>query len=272
MSAAPPASKRRLSAVDLALIDRFLDALWLEHGLSQNTLDAYRNDLMQLAQWQAMNGKRLLDLTRECFMRYLAYVPQQGKSARSSARMLSSVKRLFRYLTREGELETDPTALIDTPRYSKPLPSSLTESDTEALLNAPDTSKAQGMRDQAMLETLYASGLRVSELIGLQLSQLNLTDGLVRVVGKGNKERLVPLGENALFSVQRYLTMARPELLRERQSDAVFVSNRGQAMTRQTFWHLIKRYVVSAGINKKVSPHTLRHARSEEHTSELQSH
>ena len=249
-----------LGDADRTLIERFIDALWVENGLSQNTLCAYRSDLGQLAIWQQSNKGELPSLTREHLLRYLAHVQQSGKSPRSCARMLSSVKRLFQYLIREGELEVDPTAQIDSPRYMKPLPSSLTESDTEALLDAPDTSKAHGLRDQAMLETLYASGLRVSELIGLQLSQLNLNDGLVRVVGKGNKERLVPLGENAILSVQQYMTTARPELLKQRQSDAVFVSNRGQAMTRQTFWHLIKRYVVRAGINKEVSPHTLRHA------------
>jgi len=234
--------------------------LWVENGLSKNTLSAYRSDLSQLALWQKKNNSELFGLTREHLLRYLSHAQQQGKSSRSSARMLSSVKRLFQYLIRESELESDPTAQIDSPRYMKPLPSSLTESDTDALLNAPNTNTAQGLRDQAMLETLYASGLRVSELIGLQLSQLNLTDGLVRVVGKGNKERLVPLGEQAILSLQQYLAEARPELLRQRQSDAVFVSNRGRAMVRQTFWHLIKRYVVSAGINKVVSPHTLRHA------------
>lgn len=245
---------------DQALIERFLDALWVENGLSKNTLSAYRSDLSQLALWQQKNKRALFGLTREHLLRYLSHVQQQGKSSRSSARMLSSVKRLFQYLIREGELESDPTTQIDSPRYMKPLPSSLTESDIDVLLNAPDINTAQGLRDQAMLETLYASGLRVSELIGLQLSQLNLTDGLVRVVGKGNKERLVPLGENAILSLQQYLAEARPELLRQRQSDAVFVSNRGQAMVRQTFWYLIKRYVMSAGINKVVSPHTLRHA------------
>ncbi|MBL1293953.1 MAG: site-specific tyrosine recombinase XerD [Thiotrichales bacterium] len=246
---------------DQVLVERFLDVLWVENGLSKNTLSAYRSDLSQLALWQKKNNKmRLFDLKREHLLRYLAHIQQQGKSSRTNARLLSSVKRLFQYLIRENELAVDPTAQIDSPRYMKALPSSLTESETEALLNAPDGDNAQGQRDQAMLETLYASGLRVSELIGLQLSQLNLNEGLVRVVGKGDKERLVPLGENAILSVQHYLTNARPELLKGRQSDAVFVSNRGQGMTRQTFWYLIKRYVIIAGINKPVSPHTLRHA------------
>ena len=253
-------SKASLDAADLALIERFLDVLWVEHGLSQNTLAAYRNDLSQLAKWLNKNKVQLIALTREQMMRYLAYVQQQGKSSRSSARLLTSVKRLYQYLIREGELSADPTAQIDSPRFMKPLPSSLTESDTEALLNAPNTDTSQGLRDMAMLETLYASGLRVSELVGLELSQLNLQEGLVRVVGKGNKERLVPLGENAIESLSQYLKDARPDLLRSRQCDAVFVSNRGQAMTRQTFWHMIKRYVIRAGINKTVSPHTLRHA------------
>lgn len=245
---------------DISLIERFLDALWVESGLSRNTLSAYRNDLSQLALWLNKNESRLIGLSREQLMRYISYVQRQGKSARSSARMLSSIKRLYQYLIREGDLTVDPSARVDTPRFKKPLPASLTESDTEALLGAPDISTAQGQRDQAMLETLYASGLRVSELVGLQLPQLDLHQGLVRVIGKGNKERLVPLGENAVQSLQHYLSRARPELLQQRQSDAVFVSNRGQAMTRQTFWHLIKRYVVRAGIGKTVSPHTLRHA------------
>ncbi len=245
---------------DLSLIERFLDALWVENGLSQNTLSAYRSDLQKLAIWLKRNNMQLLALNREKMMRYLSYVQKQGKSARSAARMLSSIKRLYQYLIREGEIAVDPIAQIDSPKFFKPLPSSLTESDTEALLNAPDTSTAQGLRDFAMLETLYASGLRVSELVGLELSQLNLREGLVRVTGKGNKERLVPLGENAIAALQQYLAVARTELLNDRLTDAVFVSNRGRAMTRQTFWYLIKRYVVQAGINKVVSPHTLRHA------------
>ena len=254
-------SESAMDGDDQVLVERFLDVLWVENGLSKNTLSAYRSDLSQLALWQKKNNKmRLFDLKREHLLRYLAHIQQQGKSSRTNARLLSSVKRLFQYLIRENELAVDPTAQIDSPRYMKALPSSLTESETEALLNAPDGDNAQGQRDQAMLETLYASGLRVSELIGLQLSQLNLNEGLVRVVGKGDKERLVPLGENAILSVQHYLTNARPELLKGRQSDAVFVSNRGQGMTRQTFWYLIKRYVIIAGINKPVSPHTLRHA------------
>ncbi len=253
-------SESAMDGDDQVLVERFLDVLWVENGLSKNTLSAYRSDLSQLALWQKKNHRKLFDLKREHLLRYLAHVQQQGKSSRTNARLLSSVKRLFQYLIRENELAVDPTAQIDSPRYMKALPSSLTESDTEALLNAPDVDNAQGQRDQAMLETLYASGLRVSELIGLQLSQLNLNEGLVRVVGKGDKERLVPLGENAILSVQHYLTNARPELLKGRQSDAVFVSNRGQGMTRQTFWYLIKRYVITAGINKPVSPHTLRHA------------
>lgn len=253
-------AKRPVGPADLALIERFLDALWMENGLSANTLDAYRNDLVQLAGWQSNQGRTLRNLTREHLLSYLGHLQRLRRSPRSCARLLTSIKRLFHYLIREGEIAGDPTAQVETPRFIKPLPASLSESETEALLTAPDTATLQGARDQAMLETLYATGLRVSELVGLQLSQVNLRDGLVRIVGKGDKERLVPLGEDALASLHYYLSHVRPELLQGRQCDAMFVSNRAHALTRQAFWHVIKRYVVLAGVNKDVSPHSLRHA------------
>ena len=236
---------------------RFLDSLWLEQGLSDNTLAAYRRDLQGLQAWLARRGVRLAAARRE---HLLAYLGQRQASSRSLARFLSSARRFYRYLLSQGLRQDDPTRLIDSPKLGRPLPASLSERQVEALLAAPDVGSERGLRDRAMLELLYATGLRVSELTGLRLDQVNPRQGVVRVVGKGSKERLVPLGDEAWHWLERYLRQARPVLLGARRSDDLFITAHGKAMTRQAFWQLIKRHARNAGIETGLSPHTLRHA------------
>ncbi len=241
-----------------ALVERFLDALWLESGLSRNTLTAYRSDLEGFLAWSRMPPDAV---SRPQVQAYLAECVSNGARPRTTARLLSSLRRFYHYLLREELITQDPTAQLDAPRLGRSLPKSLTEEQVEKLLQAPDTSAALGLRDRAMLETLYATGLRVSELIALDLSRVNLQAGVVRVTGKGNKERLVPLGEESIEWLQRYLGTARAELLhKSAATDVLFPTTRGAAMTRQAFWHNIKRYARAAGIGVPLSPHTLRHA------------
>lgn len=242
-----------------AVIDQFLDALWLERGLSENTLSAYRSDLYSYAGWlESFASRDLLQSRPEDILAYLATLT--GKSSRTSARRLSSLRRFFQYLAREGRIGHDPCARIAAPRIGRPLPKSLTEEEVESLLDAPDTTTAVGQRDRAMLEVLYATGLRVSELVGLQLGQVNLRQGVLRVIGKGNKERLVPLGEEASDWVEKFIRQGRAELLQGLPADVLFPSRRGRMMARQTFWHAIKRHALRAGISKTLSPHVVRHA------------
>jgi len=241
-------------------IDRFADALWLESGLSENTLAAYRRDLAALARHQRTRNRTLAQATREDLQSHLGERFTQGLRASSSARALSALRRFYRFLLREGEIEIDPSLDIASPKLGKPLPKSLSESDVDRLLDAPDAKQPLGRRDRAMLETLYATGLRVSELVELRLNELRVNPGVVQIVGKGGKERLVPLGESAIEAVEAYLKTARPDLLNSRISDYVFVTRRGTGMTRQAFWQLIKRYAKVAGIKTALSPHTLRHA------------
>jgi integrase/recombinase XerD len=244
-----------------ALLDEFCDALWLEDGLSRNSLDSYRRDLRLFAEWlEQSRHKSLLEAGQSDLLAYLAKRFQARIKPRSAARLLSSLKRFYRYLQREGRIAVDPSLEIEAPKLPRGLPGVLTEDDVQSLILAPDVQTALGLRDRAMLETLYASGLRVSELVSLTLSQLNQDAGVLRVLGKGAKERLVPVGEEALDWIRRYLAQARSELLAGRACSALFVTSRAQAMTRQAFWGLIKRYAVAAGIHKHVSPHTLRHA------------
>lgn len=244
-----------------AIIEQFLDAIWMEQGLSENTLQAYCTDLNGFYSWLVANGNvTLLQVQRDHVHNYLAKRVSQNSSPRSTARLLSSLKRFYRWLLREKRLEFDPTALIEAPRTGRPLPKSLSEQEVEALLKAPDINTPLGLRDRAMLEILYASGLRVSELIGLQPSQLNLKQGVVRVMGKGSKERLVPLGEEALQWLESYLQQSRTNLLKGELSDYLFITQRRKPMTRQAFWYMVKRYALAAGITKAISPHTLRHA------------
>lgn len=243
------------------LIDEFCDALWLEDGLARNTLESYRRDLVQFGAWLlARHGRSLLAASHADLLSFLAHQVQRRAKATTTSRELSSLKRFYRFALRQGKITADPTLNIDSPKLPRGLPKSLTEQDVESLLAAPRVEEALGVRDRAMLETLYASGLRVSELVTLKLSQVSQDMGVVRVIGKGSKERLVPLGEEALAWIGRYLREARPALLGPRASEDLFVTARGEGMTRQAFWYLIKRYAAQAGLNKPLSPHTLRHA------------
>ena len=243
-----------------ALLERFLDTLWMEHGLSDHTLAAYSADLKGLAVFLRGHARTLTTAERADLLGYLTQRVKAGARPRSTARLLSSLRRFYQYLVREACLKSDPSAQIDAPKLGRPLPKSLTEEEVEALLQAPDVSQLLGLRDRAMLELLYASGLRVSELIELPIARLNLRQGVLRVVGKGDKERMVPMGEEAAEWVDRYLEQARSALLQERMCDALFVTQRGGGMTRQAFWYLIKRYARQAGITAALSPHGLRHS------------
>lgn len=245
---------------DRPLIDQFCDCLWLEDGLSKNTLEAYRRDLEQFELWLKPQKYELCHAQSQDLQMYLAYLFKKRISARTSSRVLSSLKRFYQYLIRERIIEKDPTLHIDAPKLPISLPKSLTETDVENLLNAPDVTTPLGLRDRAMLETLYASGLRVSELVELKVLQINLQMGVVKLMGKGAKERLVPLGEEAVDWIKRYLETARTNILSAKVTDAVFVTGRGSAMTRQMFWQLIKKYALTSGIKQAISPHTLRHA------------
>lgn len=250
-----------MKGFDAESIDEFCDALWLEDGLSRNTLDGYRRDIKQFALWLQQRHAKVLHAAGESDIQsYLAHRYRQKARATSAARLLSSLKRYYRHALREGVIALDPTLNIQSPKMPRALPKTLTEEHVERLIAAPDVEAAVGLRDRAMLETLYATGLRVSELVTLQTAQLSADMGLVRVLGKGAKERLVPLGEEALFWVRRYLGESRPALLRGRVAEDLFVTARGAAMTRQAFWQLIKRYAAQAGVMTGVSPHTLRHA------------
>ncbi len=242
-------------------LDEFCDALWLEDGLSRNTLASYRLDLTQFAGWlDTARSKVLLAADHRDLLDYLAHRVAGKSKATSTSRLLSSLKRFYQYALRQGAIKADPSLNIDSPKLPRGLPKTLTEADVEALLGAPDVADPLGLRDRAMLETLYASGLRVSELVTLQVAQVSQDMGVVRVVGKGAKERLVPLGEEALNWIKRYLQEGRPHLLGQRSADAMFVTTRGAAMTRQSFWYLLKRHAAQAGLHKPMSPHTLRHA------------
>ncbi len=232
----------------------------MEQGLSVNTLTAYRADLIGLAIWLRQGGGNLVGAERQDLAEYLAHRMEQGARMRSIARQLSALRHFYRHQVREGRLENDPTAQIDSPKLGRGLPHTLTEADVDRLLAAPDTQTILGVRDRTMLEVLYACGLRVSELIRLTLTQVNLRSGCLRIIGKGAKERLVPVGEQALEWLQKYTRTVRPALLESQLSEDLFVTRRGQAMTRQAFWYLIKRYAFQADISKPLSPHTLRHA------------
>ena len=253
---------KALSEANSRLLDRFADGLWLNDGLARNTLESYRRDVAQFAAWlDAAHGKALLEAQAADLQRHLAWqVETKRAAARSTGRLVSSLKRFFQFAVREGLRKDDPAADLDSPKLPRSLPRSLSEAQVESLLGAPDVSTAQGVRDRAMLETLYASGLRVSELVGLKTVQVSLDMNVVRVLGKGAKERLTPLGEEAAAWIDRYQRDARPELLAGRKSDALFVTARGGPMTRQAFWGLVKRHAAVAGIRGAISPHTLRHA------------
>lgn len=246
-------------AADRKLLLEFADMLLIERGLSENTLAAYRSDLMSFARWLAERGDDLLSANRDDVHACLGARVADGRSARSAARFLSALRRFYAWCQRERRISEDPTRLVAAPSLGRPLPMSLTESEVQRLLAAPDTTTVIGLRDRAMLEMVYGCGLRVSELISLSVDQVNRQQGVVRLFGKGNKERLVPLGEHALGWLERYEDEARPELLSGR-SESLFLSRRGQAMTRQSFWYRVKAHSRRAGVSENLSPHSLRHA------------
>ena len=252
-------SEHILSPLDAAELDTFIDHLWLEDGLSKNTLESYRLDLTSFALWLTRQNKQLLNVDQADIQQYLAIRFPQSKP-RSISRLIASLRRFYRFLLRENKISKDPTLQIESPKLPRSLPKSLNEDEVVALLNAPNLEEPAGKRDRAMLELLYACGLRVSELVGIKVTEVSVNDGVVRVTGKGSKTRLVPMGEDAADWIARYLSEARSAILQKRLCDALFVTNRGEAMTRQAFWYLIKRYSLLAGITKHISPHVLRHA------------
>ena len=250
--------------VNSGQLDTFIDHLWLEDGLSKNTLESYRADLSQFNVWLAKQKSHLLaatllEATQADIQQYLAVKFPQSKP-RSISRLIASMRRFYRYALRESLIKTDPTLQIESPKLPRSLPKSLNEKEVEDLLNAPDINQPIGLRDRAMLELLYASGLRVSELVTVKVNEVSTQDGVVRVTGKGSKTRLVPMGEEAADWIDQYLKTARPKILDGQMTDAMFATTRGDAMTRQAFWYLIKRYAIVAGISKHMSPHVLRHA------------
>jgi integrase/recombinase XerD len=249
-----------MAAASAALIDRFVDALWVEDGLAKLTLSAYRRDLGLLAEWMAAQDGRALDAARESDL--LGYIAARHAASRATSanRRLSTFRRFFRWAVRERLVDADPTVRMVAARQPLRVPKSLSEAQVEALLGAPDVDTALGLRDRAMLELMYASGLRVSELVGLKSVHLSLSDGALRVMGKGSRERLVPFGAEAHAWLQRWMAAPRAEVLGRRSSDALFVTARGGAMTRQMFWKLVRKYAVRAGVTAPLSPHVLRHA------------
>lgn len=263
-SATAPKRKKATPAPDS--VQLFIDALWLEDGLSKNTQLAYKQDIVAFARWRAgTDDSRQMDMVVNRadgadISAYMNHLFASGRSSRSSARVLSSLRRFFRWQVQRGLRTDDPSSVIDMPQPIRSLPSSLSEAQVEALLEAPDTATAEGLRDRAMLELLYATGLRVSELVGLQTAQLLTGQEVLRVVGKGNKERLLPVGDEALAWMQRYLAGAREDILDSRPSRYLFPTRRSEVMRRESFWHLIKRYGKQAAIHQPLSPHTLRHA------------
>ena len=245
------------------LLEQFIDHLWMENSLSENTLAAYRSDLAGFSLWLSHQGLVFCTANTRSIQDYLNQQHQTGQKTRSAARLLSSLRRFYGFLLREHKIKDNPTKLLESPKGEQSIPSTLNETQVEWLLDTPDISDDLGLRDRAMLELLYATGLRVTELVNLQLSQLSLEPGVIRVIGKGDKERLVPVGEVALEWIARYLKQARPILMpvQSKPTNAVFVTKRGQAMSRQAFWYMIKRHGQKAGIAaNNLSPHTLRHA------------
>ncbi|EGR2185153.1 site-specific tyrosine recombinase XerD [Vibrio parahaemolyticus] len=246
---------------DFALVEQFLDAMWMERGLSENTLASYRNDLMKLLTWMERHRYRLDFISLSGLQEYQTYLVDLDYKQTSRARMLSAIRRLFQYLHREKVRADDPSALLVSPKLPQRLPKDISEEQVDALLDAPDPNDPVELRDKAMLELLYATGLRVTELVSLTMENISLRQGVVRVTGKGGKERLVPMGENAIDWIETFIQQGRPALLGDTSSDVVFPSKRARQMTRQTFWHRIKYYAVIAGIDTdQLSPHVLRHA------------
>ena len=242
------------------LVDQFLDAVWMERGLSKNTLGAYRADLITLARSLAESGKSIDSAKKPDLLDFIARRVESGAKPRSTARQISSFRRFFRYIQREGSCSNDPTADIEMPRIGRSLPKTLTEEEVDSLLSAPNIDEPLGHRDRTMLELLYATGLRVSELINIKQSQINFNQGVLRIIGKGDHERLIPIGEESQRWLRGFINGPRMEILLERQTDYLFPTRRGSRMTRQAFWHIIKRYAEKSGVRQKISPHSLRHA------------
>lgn len=268
MSSTTPAERRvratqqpPLPEADAAAIESFLDALWAEAGVAQATLASYRRDLQGFARWRNGRGGGLSGADRAALFDYFALRTREGYSPRSNARLLSALRAFFAHRLRRGDRKDDPTALLEPPKLPRSLPKALAESEIDALLAAPDATTPLGLRDRAMFELMYAAGLRVSELVTLPSTALNLRQGVLRVVGKGGKERLVPLGEEAQHWLERYLAEARPQLAGKRALASLFINSSGEAPSRQQFWQLVKRYAGAAGIEpKRISPHGLRHS------------
>jgi integrase/recombinase XerD len=242
-------------------IEACLDTLWAHKGLSDLTLSAYRQDLNGFSKWLRTSDARIRHATQIDIQAFLLYRFETGSSARSTARLLSSLKQFFKYQITTGERSDNPTSLISAPKIQPGIPCSVSEQDVSRLLLTPDVNQRYGLRDRCMLELMYSSGLRVSELVSLQINQINIGRGLVRLIGKGNKERVVPIGEEALQWIERYLNEGRPELIKlQHSSDALFLSSRGGQITRQAFWQNIKKHLLSSGVKASYSPHSLRHA------------
>ena len=250
-----------MSDSDRQILDAFIDNIWIEKGLSQNTLDSYRSDLEQFSKWLKKNNLSYIKTSKKEILSYLSFLFQKGLGSKTVARKLSSLKSFFRYLVFKSIIPNDPSSEVETPKLLKSIPKSISEKEVEALLAAPDEKTDIGLRDKTMIETLYSCGLRISELTNLELLNLNLRQGVIRVIGKGQKERLVPMGDQLIGLLELYISSSRKNLLNKRHSDFLFVSTRGQRMTRQSFWHRIKHYCLASGFEPdKISPHVLRHA------------
>ena len=250
-----------MSDSDRQILDAFIDNIWIEKGLSQNTLDSYRSDLEQFSLWLEKNNLSYIKTSKKEILSYLSFLFQKGLGSKTVARKLSSLKSFFRYLVFKSIIPNDPSSEVETPKLLKSIPKSISEKEVEALLAAPDEKTDIGLRDKTMIETLYSCGLRISELTNLELLNLNLRQGVIRVIGKGQKERLVPMGDQLIGLLELYISSSRKNLLNKRHSDFLFLSTRGQRMTRQSFWHRIKHYCLASGFEPdKISPHVLRHA------------
>lgn len=252
-------SEHKLTPEEISIIDQFIDHLWLEDGLSQNTLSSYRLDLTGFALWLSKQAKTLHTVTNADIQYFLAEKFPHLKP-RSMNRHIATLRRFYRYLVAQNHMAVDPTLQIESPKMPRSLPKSLNEKEVVDLLNAPNIEEDTGLRDRAMLELLYACGLRVSELVSVKVFEVSLGEGTVRITGKGSKTRLVPMGEDAVEWLAKYLKVARNRILKNQISDALFVTTRGEAMTRQAFWNNIKHYALIADIKKPISPHVVRHA------------
>ena len=250
-----------MSDSDRLVLDAFIDNIWIEKGLSKNTLESYRSDLEQFSNWLKTKDLSFSKTAKKDILSYLSFLFKSGLGSKTVARKLSSLKSFFRYLVFKSIIQVDPSNDIETPKLLKSIPKSISEKEIEKLLDAPDEKTDIGLRDKTMIETLYSCGLRISELTNLEFFNLNLRQGVIRVIGKGQKERLVPMGDQLISLLENYLVSSRKNFLKKKNSDFLFLSSRGQKMTRQSFWHRIKYYCINCGFEpEKISPHVLRHA------------